>query len=351
MKTVIFAHIFCIIVLSACGANAGITESPNPVSTSTSVPTFTLSPTAIASPTLTPWPTLSPFVFLLKPGEVVLHPPTDSNPYAFYSYFPNSAVREKTITIGIWTESVDRLFDDYEYCVRRAKEYAQWLSVYSERYKIPIVVMAIPGDENFARITLHLDTFSNEDNLSSRPDLKVIDAVWNQYLPTLTDAGFATNDKVFMFGDQGSGVFPHRFAILHPELVQALWESSSAPAPLPAAEFAGEPLDYPLGINNLEELTGKPFNLEAYLKIHQFIMAGEYDDVGIITSDFFPNGQWQFIRTHFGSTDAEMVEFFYNYLISIGASVEFRLYKSIGNRLTDEMINDAFRFLVSHSQP
>jgi hypothetical protein len=308
-------------------------------------------PTVSSISTRTPLPTLSPLIVELQPGEAVLHPSTGINPYAFYSYFPKSAAREKNIAVGVWNESADKNFDNYEYCIERAKDYLVWLSQYSERYKIPIVVMAIPGDERLSVVTLHSDTFSNSDYLLSRPDLKLIDAVWNQYIPSLKKAGFVTNDKILMLGDQGSGIFPHRFSILHPKLVQALWLSSSAPAPLPTSEINGVPLDYPLGTRNLEELTGESFDLGAYLKIHQLIFAGEFDDVGLVIPDFFPDGQWQFIKTNFGNTDAERLEFFYNYLKSIGASASFRIYEGIGNRLTDEMMNDGFEFLVSYSWP
>jgi hypothetical protein len=346
MRKTLLLSFICIFAFSSCGpAHAQFSTATPPSSTSIN----TLS--AMLRPTRTATPTLSPSILELRPGEVVLHPPTDTNPYAFYSYLPRSVVREENIAVGVWAEGVDRFFDDYEYCIKRAKEYITWLSVYSERYKIPIVVIAIPGDERLTTATLHPDSFSNPDPILSRPDLKLIDAVWNQYIPSLNEAGFVTNDKILMLGDQGSGIFPQRFSILHPELVQALWVSSGAPAPLPASELNGIPLDYPLGTGNLEELTGKPFDLEAYVKIHQLISAGEYDDVGLINPDFFPNGQWQYIQSNFGNTDPEMAEFSYNYLISIGAPAEFRFYEDTGNRVTDEMMNDGFEFLASHSQP
>jgi hypothetical protein len=344
-KTALFL-LAVLFVISGCTPSSTRAEP-----TITPSPTITDMPSVTSVPTLTPLPTLSPSVLRLRPGEAVLHPATETNPYAFYSYFPKSAVREREIAIGVWSESVDRFFDDYEYCIERAKEYAASLSVYSERYRVSIVVMAIPGDEKLAAATLHPDTFSNLDSELSRPDLKLIDAVWNQYIPSLKEAGFVTNDRVLMLGDQGSGAFPHRFAILHPELVQAFWESSGAPAPLPADELNGTPLDYPLGTRNLEELTGKPFDLEAYLEVHQLISVGEDDDVGLIIPEFFPNEQWQFIKAHFGKTDTERAEFFYRYLISIGAPAEFKLYKGVRNRLTDEMMNDGFEFLAAHSRP
>src|SRR5512136_379636 len=108
---VLFVASGCFPILAQ--ANPTITPSPTIINT----------PTATSLPTRTPLPTLSPLILQLRPGEAVLHPPAETNPYAFYSYFPKSAVREKNITVGIWTESVDRFFDDYEYCIERAKEY------------------------------------------------------------------------------------------------------------------------------------------------------------------------------------------------------------------------------------
>ncbi len=321
---------------------------------STIVPSQTATKTQSAIPgfTNTPLPTATTSVSILNPGKRVEHPAIDNNPYGFYSYFPTSAVGEQTVFVGIWAESLNNCIEDYSSCMKQAKEYVTWLKNYSEQYKIPIVVIAIPGDEKLTALTLDPSIFSTTNEMLSRADLKVIDIVWNQYLPSLRDAGISPSNKVFVFGDAAPGIFAHRFAILHPELVQAVWESGGTAAPLPASELNGDPLVYPLGTRNLEELTGNPFNIEAYLKIYQLITIGE-DDIlhDIFYPDFFSPDQWSYMKAHFGATNQEMVNFFANSLTSIGAPAEFHLYSGVGYQISDEMVDDAFKFFVSHSQP
>ena len=353
-KTVLLLSMSILFAVSGCipalvQVEPTITPSPTNTPSATPVPTNTNTPSATPVPTRTPLPTIPPLVLQLKPGEAVLHPSTETDPYAFYSYFPKSAVREKNIVVGVWPEGGSRDDSDYEYCIERAKQATVWLSDYSEKYKMPIVVVAIPGPLYVQ--TLHPDVFSTPDEMQSRPDLKLIDAVWNQYIPALEGAGFVTNDKILMMGMSAPGVFTHRFAMLHPELIQAAWECGEAAAPLPASELNGTQLDYPLGIKNLVELAGNPFNLEAYLEVPQMVCVGENEDaIEANWPELFLDGQWQFIKTYFGDTDAERTKFFYDYLISMGAPAEFRLYEGVGHQLTDAMMNDAFEFLISHDR-
>ena len=289
-KVVLLSTIIVMLVISGCASaliksapttTPGSTITPGPTVTNT--PTLTPSPTATNTPTLTPsptrapLPTLSPLVEQLKPGHIVMHSATDSNPYVFYTYFPRSAVREKNIIVGVWPHGGAMGNSDYEYHKEQARKTLSWLKSYAEKFKIPLVVVAIPRTNELYVHTIHPGTFSTSNEMLSRPDLKLIDAVWNQYIPSLKEAGFVTNDKVLMMGMSSPGMFTHRFAILHPELLQAIWEGSEAPAPLPASELNGVPLNYPLGVKNLESLTGKPFDLETYKNIPQFISVGEND--------------------------------------------------------------------------
>ena len=349
MKNIALFSLVMLFVISGCNPVLNQAEP-----TLTPIPTITNTPTLTPTATRTPLPTISPLVEQLTPGQVVMHPFTENNPYVFYSYFPRSAVREKNIVVGVWPHGGNMFNNDYEYHKDQAKNTISWLKDYSEKYKIPLVVVAIPRVEQLYVHTIHPGTFSTTNEMLSRPDLKLIDAVWNQYIPSIKEAGFVTNDKVLMMGMSSPGIFTHRFAILHPELIQAAWECAEAAAPLPASEMNGTPLDYPLGIRNLETLTGKAFDLETYLKIPQMICVGENDNKennDPTNSEIFPGWHWQYIKTNFGKTNPERVKFFYDYLVSIGTPAEFRLYKGIGHEITDEMMNDAFQFLVSHSQP
>lgn len=322
-----------------------VTATPTP----TAVPTATATP----APTRTPLPTISPVIYqLLQPGQVVRHPPTDNNPYSFYTYFPRSAVRKQAVVLAVWPHGGGMPSEDYSQHELQAERTISWLSTYSERYQIPLVVVAIPRVARLYVHTLHPGTFTTTEEMLRRPDLKLIDAVWGQYIPVLREAGFAVDDKVLMMGFSSPGIFTHRFAMLHPERVMAAWVCGEAAAPIPADEMEGTPLDYPLGVRNLESLTGKPFDLEAYRRIPHFVCVGEHDTREIndpTNPEIFPGWHWQFIASHFGSTNPERVRFFYDYLISIGVPAEFRLYEDTGHEITEEMIVDAFDFLVAHS--
>lgn len=287
---------------------------------------------------------------LLQPGRVVEHPPTDGNPYTFYAYFPRSATRNSRIWLGVWPHGGNACSEDYSYHKTQAATQVQRLVVYAEQYRIPIVVVAMPRVERLYVHSLHPGTFTTTEEMLRRPDLKLVDAVWSQYIPLMRTAGLAVNERILLLGFSSPGMFAHRFAMLHPDRVGAVWLGGEGPAPLPAAELHGNPLDYPLGIRNLEALTGQAFDIDTYRTIPHFVCVGENDVVPqndtTTFTDIFTEEQRLFIRAHFGSTNPDRIRFFYDYLISIGVPAEFRLYEGVGHQITVQMMHDAFDFLT-----
>lgn len=291
---------------------------------------------------------------LLQPGWVVEHPPTNDNPYTFYSYFPRSAATSREIWLCVWPHQDGEDAEDYSVCKAQAANRVWSLASYAENYQMPIVAVAIPEVPHLYVHSLHPGTFTTTDEMVRRPDLKLIDAVWNQYIPLMQRCGLTVNERVLMLGYSSVGMFAHRFTMLHPDRVHAVWLGGEAPAPLPAAELYGQPLDYPLGIRNLEALTGKPFDLETYKTIPHFVCVGENDvkpenDTTTYT-DIFTEEQRLFIRSHFGPTNPERIRFFYEYLVSIGVPAEFRLYEGMEHLWTPQvftlLFDDAFDFLT-----
>lgn len=91
--------------------------------------------------------------------------------------------------------------------------------------------------------------------------------------------GYKTTEKCGLLGASTSGVFAARMAFLEPESFDVcLSMSSNAIQPLPIPEYNGVSLPYPLGTADYEEITGKPFNLEEYKKIHQLFIVSEDED-------------------------------------------------------------------------
>jgi len=200
--------------------------------------------------------------------------------------------------------------------------------------------------------SLHPDTFTTTEEMLRRPDLKLINAVWEQYIPAIREAGIEVDSQVYMMGFSSPGMFAHRFTLLHPERVKAVWLGGEAPAPLPVPELEGHSLNYPLGTADFEALTGSQFDFVTYSSIPHFICVGENDtnpqnDTTTYT-DIFTRSQGDFIRLNFGSTNPERIRFYYDFLASMGMSAEFHLYENVGHEITEQMMIDAFEFLITH---
>jgi|GEM_PF-4367964 len=301
--------------------------------------------------TIDPSPLVEEF---LKPGRVVEHPPTDDNPYTFYSYFPRSATTSKEIWLCVWPHDGGEKSEDYSVHITQAAHRVRSLTTYAEDFRMPILVAAIPNVPHLYVHSLHPGTFTTTEEMLRRPDLKLIDAVWSQYIPLMQTAGLTVNERVLMLGYSSVGTFAHRFTMLHPDRVHAVWLGGESPAPLPTAELYEQPLDYPLGIRNLEALTGKPFDLETYMTVRHFICVGENDvkpeNDATTYTDIFTEEQRLFIRSYFGATNPERIRFFYEYLVSVGVPAEFRLYEGMEHVWTPQvftmLFDDAFGFLA-----
>jgi len=111
-----------------------------------------------------------------------------------------------------------------------------------------------------------------------RIDLQLI-AMVNVFRNHLEEKGFEVAKRLFFEGYSGSAAFSIRFAFIHPELVEAFSAGHCAGWPiLPISDYEGKAVNYPLGISDLFELTGKAFNIEALREVKAFLYAGSADD-------------------------------------------------------------------------
>jgi len=95
----------------------------------------------------------------------------------------------------------------------------------------------------------------------------------------LAEKGFKLNDKFLMTGFSASGTFVNRFTAVHPEKVLAAAAGGvNGLLILPLEKLENESLNFPLGVNDFQDLFGKPFNTEAFKNTPQFLFMGELDD-------------------------------------------------------------------------
>ncbi len=103
----------------------------------------------------------------------------------------------------------------------------------------------------------------------------------------LADAGYLVPEEFMLNGFSSQAAFVNRFTALHPDRVCSVSAggiNGLVILPKERAEICGfgeRDLEYPVGIANVEELIGEPFDLEAleaFRDVDQFLYMGEDDD-------------------------------------------------------------------------
>jgi hypothetical protein len=129
---------------------------------------------------------------------------------------------------------------------------------------------------------LYTHSLGRDVLLTTIPQLRRLDL---QLLAMIGDAqarlaahGARVHRRVLLTGFSASAMFATRFAALHPRAVQALAAGGlNGFVILPTAELAGHRLEFPLGIADLAQITGEPFDAPAWKRLPQFLFMGAQD--------------------------------------------------------------------------
>ena len=90
--------------------------------------------------------------------------------------------------------------------------------------------------------------------------------------------GYLVSSRIMIEGYSSGGMFAQRYALLHPERVKALTGGQcGGNFTLPMVMYGNQTLNWPVGVNNLDNLACIPFDLDAYRDINQFIYIGDLD--------------------------------------------------------------------------
>jgi len=126
-------------------------------------------------------------------------------------------------------------------------------------------------------------TMQIDEGPLERVDLQLL-AMVEDAQERLAEQGFSVPDEVMLNGFSSQAAFVNRFAALHPDRVCSVTAggiNGLAILPETTADVRGfgeRPMNYPVGVANVEELTGEPFDMEAFRALHQFIYMGSEDD-------------------------------------------------------------------------
>ncbi len=195
-----------------------------------------------------------------------------------------------------------------------------------------------------------------------RIDLQLLSMI-DHARAVLNDQGVKVEPEVFMFGFSASGNYTNRFVFLHPGRVRAAAAGGLNGMPLlPEKQLADRNLYYPVGVYDLAELTGRPFDLEPVRTTPQYLFMGELDANDTLPyGDAFDEREREIIIDVFDTvpfkeqkeSNAEILLKRFDFSEKIYAEndlpARFVVYEGIGHGFNDRVWKDVFDFFRKHA--
>ena len=276
-------------------------------------------------------------------GEAVLR---SNEGYNWWSYVPES-LQKQNLSYILLEESHAQIEDYEDLTIDAALNINKYIPVAeAKQYILVTVVIPRDFDEDYYPQGINYNSFrSSTPDFYYRPDLKV-NNILSEFVANLTAAGYTVSDKMLVAGFSAGGMWANRYTLLHPERVKAAAMGQAGGwLAMPITEFNGTALNWPMGVNDLNSLTGTAYTKQEVLKeVPQYVFIGDQDTASTYYSILYPNLEEIKI---WGMTDSNRLENQSNYLIDAGYNVNFKLYPGIAHSYTAEMLNDVKAFFDS----
>jgi hypothetical protein len=185
-----------------------------------------------------------------------------------------------------------------------------------------------------------------------RVDLQLI-AMIRDAQSVMQRNGLDVEDQVFMHGFSASGTFSNRFAIIHPDVVRAVASGGVNSIPtLPTQQWQETSLPYPVGIADLETLTGTEFDGDAYRRVSQFIYMGAHDrNDATLFSDSFQEEHAKLVHTLLGREMDVRWRRVQEAYEKLRIPAQMVTYDATGHTIRPEMLDDIVAFFRANSGP
>lgn len=275
------------------------------------------------------------------------------NPYILY--IPEGTKKNSLTTLLVEPNNTGFTSDTLEVHKKHAIDLAAKSSVgnnVSRMLKIPLLVPVFPRPASKPLVYTHAldrDVMLEKGSELERLDLQLVSMVADGR-ERLKMLDIPTEEKIFMTGFSASGTFVNRFAFLHPELIKALATGGlNAVIMLPLEKIGEHELNFPLGTNDLPEISGD-FDREKYLEIPQFIYMGQLDDNDAVKyNDAYSQKEREIIFAEIGEKmQPERWKKFQELYLSNNVNATFKTYEDVGHWTTSEMSLEIIEFFNSH---
>lgn len=205
--------------------------------------------------------------------------------FPYFLFIPDKMNAENKPVLIVEPNNSGFADDDLQKHIEKAKRTAS-REFYTGNYVArklgyPLLVPVFPRTKTNWKIYTHAfdrDVACQKENDLERIDLQLL-AMVEDAQKKLAEMGFQLNEKFLMTGFSASGTFVNRFTAVHPEKVLASAAGGiNGLLILPLEKLENESLNFPLGVNDFQDLFGKPFNTEAFKNTPQYLFMGELDD-------------------------------------------------------------------------
>jgi len=266
--------------------------------------------------------------------------------FPYLLFLPDSPEGNKYDYLLVEPNNTGRVSDDFEVHRAAAIALARDSSVgnfVAKALRIPLLVPIFPRPSSTKDVYTHSidrDTILISSGPLKRLDLQLL-AMIADARPRLEAMKRPVRSRVLLNGFSASGLFANRFTLLHPEAVAAAaYGGINGFITLPVGELKSRPLSFPVGIADLEKITGHPFDRPAYQAIPQFgYMGAEEANDAVIYPDAYSDEERTLIFELLGRKMMpdrwEAVQAVYQ---SEKVPIQFKTYAGIGHG-TDGRIN------------
>lgn len=290
----------------------------------------------------------------------------DANPdagfnYPYYLHIPDACTPDTPVPILVETTNMPGPTDDFEAHLDEAERRAS--SGFGRRiadeltlpFLNPVFPRPVSDPVDWTHYTHALDgeTLRIENSPLERIDLQLLRMVADAR-NRIAEQGIPTTDRFIANGFSASARFANRFSALHPEKLISVSAGGLdgtmvlpiEEAEIPAGWIDRAELNYPVGTANIEELTGEPFNLDAFCDVHRFLYLGEDDENDtLLYPDAWTEPEIRGIAVSVYGEDIHEERFPYSRAVyeEVGVSAVFRQYEGTGHDPTPA-IDDVVEF-------
>ncbi len=276
--------------------------------------------------------------------------------WPYYLYTPSSVSQQTETHLLVMPNNTGYTSDDPAVHEEAARQLIMRYEDHAEKLGAPLLVPTFPRPHTNWRIYTHAldrDTLLTDDVGLQRIDLQLIAMIDDARDRLGTAAGTAQVSiapQILMDGFSASGMFVNRFAVLHPELVEAAAVGSPGGWPIaPVSEWEQETLRYPIGVADLNEVAGEAFQLEAFRSVPLLFYIGDADtNDSVPYTDGYDPVDKELVFRLFGETPLARWPIAEQIYQAAGCSAQFVTYPGVGHEVSPQMTSDVEAFLKSH---